>query len=170
MPCPHGVDSVFATVVRWSKRPVTTLDIIIATDPRDIGTCMALRRAVFIDEQNVPEHEEVDGEDDACTHILARLGSVPAGAARYRYRQDAGRHYAKIQRVCVPEGLRGHGVGAAVIGFIVDQVREEKRCRIIRLGAQTHALAFYRKLGFREYGAEYDDAGIPHRDMELSIR
>lgn len=146
------------------------LDIAIATDPRDIGTCMALRRAVFIDEQGVAEHEEADGEDDACTHVLARLGSIPAGAARYRTLQDAGRHYAKIQRVCVPEGLRGHGVGAAVIEFIIQQVREEKRTRIIRLGAQTHALAFYRKLGFREYGEQYDDAGIPHRDMELKLR
>lgn len=145
------------------------LDIALATDPRDIGTCMALRRAVFVDEQGVAEHEEADGEDDDCTHVLARLGSVPAGAARYRYLQDGGKHYAKIQRVCVPEGLRGHGVGVAVIGFIVKQVREEKRTRIIRLGAQTHALAFYRKLGFREYGEEYDDAGIPHKDMQLNL-
>ena len=149
---------------------MTTLDIIIATDPREIGTCMALRRAVFIDEQNVPEHEEVDGEDDACTHVLARLGSVPAGAARYRYLQDAGKHYVKIQRVCVPEGLRGHGIGAAVIDFIMQQVRTEGRTRLIRLGAQTHALAFYRGLGFREYGDEYDDAGITHKDMELKLR
>ncbi len=146
------------------------LDIIIATDPRDIGVCMALRRAVFIDEQGVSEAEEVDGEDHACTHVLARLGNVPAGAARFQYRQDAGKHYAKIQRVCVPEGLRGHGVGAAVITFIVAQVREEKRTRIIRLGAQTHALAFYQGLGFQEYGEEYDDAGIPHKDMEMKLR
>ncbi len=146
------------------------LDIALATDPRDIGVCMALRRAVFIDEQGVAEHEEIDGEDDACTHVLARFGAVPAGAARYRYLMDNGAHYAKIQRVCVPVGLRGHGVGAAVIGFIVEQVRAEKRTRLVRLGAQTHALAFYRKLGFREYGEEYDDAGIPHRDMEMKLR
>jgi ElaA protein len=146
------------------------LDIIIATDPRDTGICMALRRAVFIDEQGVAEHEEVDGEDDACTHVLARFGTVPAGAARFRYLMDNGRHYAKIQRVCVPEGLRGYGVGTAIINFIIAQVRTDKRTRIIRLGAQTHALAFYRGLGFAEYGEEYDDAGIPHKDMELKLR
>lgn len=145
------------------------LEIAIAKDPRDIGTCMALRRAVFIDEQGVPEHEETDGEDDSCTHVLARLGSVPAGAARFRYLKGGNETYTKIQRVCVPEGLRGHGIGAAIIDFIVQQVRAERRTRIIRLGAQTHALGFYRSLGFREYGEEYDDAGIPHKDMQLKL-
>jgi ElaA protein len=146
------------------------LDIAIATDPRDIGICMALRRTVFIDEQGVAEHEEVDGADDTCTHVLARFGDLPAGAARYRYLMDKGAHYTKVQRVCVPEGLRGHGVGAAIIGFIIGQVRSDRRARLVRLGAQTHALDFYRKLGFREYGEEYDDAGIPHKDMELKLR
>ncbi|HHY02857.1 MAG TPA: GNAT family N-acetyltransferase, partial [Paracoccus sp.] len=38
-----------------------------------------------------------------------------------------------------------------------------------RLGAQTHALRFYEKLGFTAYGPVYDDAGIPHRDMSLTL-
>ncbi|MEO0503034.1 MAG: GNAT family N-acetyltransferase, partial [Pseudomonadota bacterium] len=38
-----------------------------------------------------------------------------------------------------------------------------------RLGAQTHALSFYEKLGFEAFGPVYDDAGIPHRDMERAL-
>jgi len=39
----------------------------------------------------------------------------------------------------------------------------------VRLGAQTHALDFYRKLGFAVFGDEYMDAGIPHFDMEMAL-
>lgn len=38
-----------------------------------------------------------------------------------------------------------------------------------RLGSQTHAIGFYEKLGFAAEGPEYDDAGIPHRDMTLRL-
>ena len=37
--------------------------------------------------------------------------------------------------------------------------------REVALGSQTHAIGFYERLGFRAHGPEYDDAGIPHRDM-----
>jgi ElaA protein len=33
------------------------------------------------------------------------------------------------------------------------------------LGAQTHAIPFYESIGYRAFGPEYLDAGIPHRDM-----
>ena len=35
--------------------------------------------------------------------------------------------------------------------------------------AQTHALGFYERLGFVAFGDEFDDAGIPHRDMVLEL-
>ena len=49
---------------------------------------------------------------------------------------------------------------------------DELRARGVRmagLGAQTHAIGFYERLGFAVYGPEYDDAGIPHRDMTLDL-
>jgi predicted GNAT family N-acyltransferase len=41
----------------------TNLDVKIAKDESEVATCMRLRRAVFIKEQNVAEHEEVDGQE-----------------------------------------------------------------------------------------------------------
>jgi ElaA protein len=37
------------------------------------------------------------------------------------------------------------------------------------LSAQVHAAGFYRAHGFVEQGAEYLDAGIPHRDMRRRL-
>jgi ElaA protein len=39
----------------------------------------------------------------------------------------------------------------------------------VKLGAQTHALGFYERLGFTAIGDEFDDAGIPHREMVLKL-
>jgi predicted GNAT family N-acyltransferase len=141
------------------------LDVKIANDESEVAACMRLRRAVFIKEQNVAEHEEVDGQDQNCTHVLAIANGIPAGAARF---QQLG-SYVKIQRVCVPKEHRGHGIGAEVIKFIVGHASNSGGIASIRLGAQTHALAFYHKLGFIECSKEYLDAGILHRDMEMRL-
>lgn len=141
------------------------LSVSIASTKEDIATCMQLRWDVFVKEQGVSEEEEVDGEDDRCTHVLAKLNDVPVGAARFQYVDD----YAKIQRVCVPKKHRGIGLGAHLINFTVDEIKKAGKTKSIRLGAQTHALDFYRGLGFSEVGEEYLDANIPHKDMVMSV-
>ena len=37
--------------------------------------------------------------------------------------------------------------------------------RVELVSAQTHALGFYERLGYRAYGAVFDDAGLPHQWM-----
>jgi len=131
----------------------------------DMAACLALRRTVFIEEQGVTEDLEVDGLDGACRHVLATRGNTPIATARVRILDDV----AKIQRVCVLPAHRGTGVGAAVMRFILAELNTAPSVRIARLGAQTDALDFYRKLGFRAVGPEYMEAGIRHQDMETPV-
>lgn len=49
---------------------------------RDIATCRALRRIVFIDEQGVSEADEVDNLDGQAIHLLATQDGQPLGSAR----------------------------------------------------------------------------------------
>lgn len=142
------------------------LKIVLAQTTDDIKTCMAVRRRVFIEEQSVSEADEIDGQDNDCLHVLAFFDDIPAGAARFRTVKD----YAKIQRVCVLADHRGRAIGADLIKFIVGYVTDHTTAHSVRLGAQTHALDFYHKLGFRTFGAEYLDAGISHKDMKLVLR
>jgi predicted GNAT family N-acyltransferase len=39
----------------------------------------------------------------------------------------------------------------------------------IELHAQTHALAFYQRLGYSPVGEEYVEAGIPHLSMDKPL-
>ncbi len=141
------------------------LTIRVADGADDIAACLALRRTVFIEEQGVAEDLEVDGLDGACRHVLAARDGVPIATARVRILDDV----AKIQRVCVLPAHRGTGIGAAVMRFILTEVATDPSVRTARLGAQTDALDFYRKLGFKAVGPEYMEAGIRHRDMETEL-
>ncbi|MDF1621662.1 GNAT family N-acetyltransferase [Pseudothioclava nitratireducens] len=134
------------------------------TETRDLDTCRALRRTVFIEEQNVPEEEEWDGLDADAVHLLARVDGHPVGTARLLLKGETG----KIGRVCVLREARGTGLGAALIREGEARLRA-LGCTRAQLGAQCHAIPFYEKLGFSAYGPIYDDAGIPHRDMEKPL-
>ncbi|SUZ31936.1 Acetyltransferase [Roseibaca ekhonensis] len=131
----------------------------------DIATCHALRRVVFIEEQNVDAALEVDGRDGDALHVLARMDDTPVGCARILIAGDM----AKIGRVCVLRAHRGTGIGQALMRAAVQELRARPEIRRAKLGAQTHALGFYAALGFVATGPEYLEAGIAHRDMVLDL-
>ena len=138
------------------------MSLIAVTD--DIATCRALRRAVFIEEQGVSEADELDDLDGVAVHLLAIVDGRPMGSARI----IPGEGYGKIGRVCVLAEARGTGLGAALMREAVQECRR-LGLKTARLGAQTHALGFYEALGFEAVGPVFDDAGIPHREMILTL-
>ncbi|MGJ7460936.1 GNAT family N-acetyltransferase [Halomonas sp. MA07-2] len=121
-----------------------------------------IRRLVFIEEQRVPLAEEWDGRDGDSRHFLALLDGAPVGTARLL--PDA-----HIGRVAVLAEARESGIGAALMAAAIETARRE-RYPDVELAAQTHALAFYERLGFIAFGNEFLDAGIPHRNMRLDLR
>ena len=131
----------------------------------DLALCLLLRRRFFIEEQGVPEADEVDGRDHEAVHLLARMGDAAVGCARLLTMGTTG----KIGRVCVLPAWRGRGVGAALVEAAVADFAARGGLERVRLGAQTHALGFYARLGFVPEGAEYLDAGILHRDMVRAL-
>ena len=120
-----------------------------------------IRRMVFIEEQRVPLEEEWDGRDPECRHFLALLEGLPVGTARLL--PDA-----HIGRVAVLARARGSGIGAALMAAAIEAARRDGH-PAVELAAQTHALAFYARLGFTPFGDEFIDAGILHRNMRLPL-
>ena len=132
---------------------------------RDIAACRRLRRVVFIEEQGVSEADEVDDLDDVALHLLAVQGARPVGTARLLVLGDM----VKVGRVCVLADQRGSGLGAALMQAAVAVARGLPGVVRVKLGAQTHALGFYARLGFVAVGPEFSDAGIAHRNMVLGL-
>jgi ElaA protein len=134
------------------------------SETSDVALCQRIRRIVFIDEQGVTEADEVDGRDGAAIHLIARQDGEPVGTARILLDGATG----EIGRVCVLPAARGTGLGAALIRAAAEAIARRGGTRAV-LGAQTHAIGFYERLGFAAFGPEYMDAGIPHRDMERRV-
>ena len=136
-------------------------DAVQITVTDDLQTCLALRRIVFIEEQAVPEADEIDVYDASAIHLLAHHAGHPVGTARIVITGAT----AKIGRVCVLPAARSLGIGAGLIRAALQLAANVDGVQQARLGAQLHALGFYEKLGFHAVGSIYPDAGIDHRDM-----
>ncbi|HET9047382.1 MAG TPA: GNAT family N-acetyltransferase [Chiayiivirga sp.] len=136
--------------------------IEVARYPEDLADLRAVREPVFIVEQSVPVELEWDELDPLSIHALARDSQGAAiGTARLTPQQAIGR------MAVLPE-WRGRGVGAALLQSMIAQARALGHA-FVELHAQTHAIGFYERFGFVAFGPEYDEAGIPHRSMRLTL-
>ncbi|MFC4561420.1 GNAT family N-acetyltransferase [Nocardiopsis mangrovi] len=140
------------------------LTIVAAEDAQDRAAVFVIRGAVFVAEQQVPIEEEWDRHDLLADHLLARLDGVAVGTGRLVEIDGA----AVLGRLAVLPRARGTGTGAALVRALEDRARE-RGLKTVELHAQTHALAFYEKLGYRSYGDEFLDAGIPHLHMRKDL-
>ena len=130
----------------------------------ELSTCLAIRREVFIEEQAVPEHDEVDGLDPTCAHFIAHIDGEAAGAARMRVVDG----HAKMERVAVRAKFRGRKLGDALMDAMEAHARELGH-RDAVLSAQVQVIPFYEKRGWIAEGPLFMDAGIAHRAMRKAL-
>jgi predicted GNAT family N-acyltransferase len=137
-------------IVEWSREDQRT-------------ALLDLRDVVFIQEQGVPEARERDGLDVDCWHVLARdEAGQPIGCGRLTPAH-------KIGRMAVLQEWRGQGVGVALLRELIARARTQGWPEVA-LDAQVSAIGFYEREGFTAYGAEFEDAGLPHRAMRMALQ
>jgi predicted GNAT family N-acyltransferase len=130
----------------------------------NLSICLALRRAVFVDEQGVDPAIDADGLDENATQFLAWANGVPIGTARLRIVDGA----AKAERLAVLDDFRGHGVGRALMNAVEVNARAHGHGSVV-LHAQQAVVPFYERLGYAATGEPFDEAGIPHRRMTKGL-
>jgi predicted GNAT family N-acyltransferase len=64
--------------------------------------------------------------------------------------------------------FRRQGIGMAILRVLIDLAKREQTSFLV-LHSQVIAIPFYEKLGFKGDGPIYDEAGILHRNMMLSL-
>jgi predicted GNAT family N-acyltransferase len=128
------------------------------TDPADLEKVFAIRREVFVDEQNCPPELEWEFEDES-THFLATVDGEPAGASRWR-KTDKG---YKLERFAVLQKFRGMGVGQELVKTVLDDLPAD--ATYVYMHAQIQAVSLYEKFGFEKTGPEFEEAGIRHYKM-----
>ncbi len=143
---------------------------------------VAVRMAVFVDEQGIPEELELDDHEDDAVHFVAYDGDdghdhdgpgghhgndpgEPVGAARLR-EPEAG--VGKVERVAVLAEHRDRGVGAELMDTVESVARARGYDRLV-LHSQTTATGFYERLGYERVGDVFEEDGIPHVEMRKGL-
>ncbi|MEE6209172.1 GNAT family N-acetyltransferase [Salarchaeum sp. III] len=143
--------------------------VVEATSEAARADAFSVRREVFVEEQGVPEDLEWDEHDEAekTRHFVAYDDTeTPVGAARLRPK-DADAETGKVERVATLKERREEGIGRALMDELEDAARGEYD-RLV-LHAQTHAESFYLHLGYETTSDVFDEAGIPHVEMEKRL-
>ena len=128
----------------------------------DLSEPFAIRRAVFIEEQGVPEAEEYDAFDEQALHLMVYADGEPAATGRFWFDGSV----FKIGRLAVKKECRGQKLGDLALRVLIYKAFSTG-AEELHISAQTYIMPFYRKFGFREYGEEYMEAGIPHWAMKV---
>lgn len=134
------------------------------TSQEDKEAAFAIRKRVFVIEQEVDPAEEYDDDDEKSTHFIAYCDNKACGTARWRFKEKG---IIKLERFAVDKDYRGKGVGAALVRAVLADLPLSDK---VMMHAQLHAIPFYRKNGFETYGPEFEEAGIRHYAMKLSGR
>lgn len=139
----------------------TTFHIVQTSWIESENDLRAIRTPVFIEEQLVAPDFEWDEVDKTAIHLLASLDKQPIACLRII-------DYHKISRMAVLKGWRNKGMGAALLQEAV-KICKAHGSKSIYLSAQTHAIGFYQRCGFKVTSEVYQDLHIPHVDMQLEL-
>jgi predicted GNAT family N-acyltransferase len=133
-----------------------------------IEKVFAIRKKVFIDEQNVPQELERDKEDEIALHVLICIDSQAVATGRV-FLDETMPEKARLGRVAVLKEFRGQGLGMAVVKKLISQAIAWN-CKEVLIHSQLSVEKMYEKLGFIRRGEEFSEAGIDHVEMCLLVK
>lgn len=125
---------------------------------------MIVREEVFVREQNVPLELELDEFDDIADHLVIYKDQRPIAVGRLIEKEN----YYTLGRVAVLKEFRGKQFGYQLMKELLKKAQELGAAEI-RIHAQLTAEKFCKKLGFIPYGEIFEEAGIEHISMKVTL-
>lgn len=133
----------------------------------DLGAAAAtVRVQVFVEEQGVPLAMEWDEFDAEAIHAVC-FNSFGAALATGRLAMHAP-GIGRLGRMAVKRVLRGSKLGCGVLRALMEEARRRGFNEVL-LHAQVPAREFYQRFGFTARGESFEEAGIPHIEMFISL-
>ena len=136
------------------------MEAVIVKNQQQLEDAFFVRKEVFIKEQHVSPEEEMDHLDQESSHLVIYDEKEPIGAGRLRLVDG----YGKLERICVLKSHRSLGIGNLIIQALEEEAAKQGAVQFM-LNAQTQAVPFYEKHGYKVVSEEFLDANIPHVKM-----
>lgn len=136
------------------------IKLTLVDSPEKREYARRIRHKVFVEEQNVPEESDLEG-DECSLKFLAEKEGMYVCTGRYRVYGP----FLKIERIATLREARGKGVATDLMLFMQALGDEEYPTHLQLLNAQLSAELFYHKLGWIPIGPPFEEEGIEHRMM-----
>jgi predicted GNAT family N-acyltransferase len=130
-----------------------------SNDTSNLKEALAIRTAVFVQEQGVDPTLEYDEHDTESHHYLCKHDGKAIGTGRWRETAEG----IKLERFAVLANYRNQGIGALILKKMLEEILPLKKT--VYLNAQLTAVAFYQKHGFVVQGEVFYEANIGHLKM-----
>ena len=143
-------------------------EVRVASTEDELEDAFAVRKTVFVDEQDVDEElewDEYDEPDSEAVHFVGYRDGEPVGAARLR---EAEPGVGKVERVAVLKSARGEGWGRRLMEALEIEAENRGFDKLV-LHGQTSAEGFYHGLDYETTSDVFDEAGIPHVKMAKEL-
>jgi YbgC/YbaW family acyl-CoA thioester hydrolase len=134
-----------------------------------------VRTEVFVNELGISQQDERDANDASAVHaVVYNQLNMPLATGRLLAGEQGGASgtseigASKIGRMATLRVLRSAKLGDQVLGALVQQARQRGDTQVL-VHAQLAAAGFYERAGFVAQGTPYDEVGIPHVTMALSL-
>ena len=130
---------------------------------RELYEILKARSAVFVVEQNCV-YQDIDGMDPESLHVFFEDdGRITA------YLRALVKEPGVVQMGRVLTARRGVGLGGMILKAGIEEIRARFHPVKIYIEAQSYAVGFYAREGFRVTSEEFLEDGIPHVKMELVL-
>lgn len=127
---------------------------------------LKLRVDVFVVEQNCA-YPELDDNDQLSDHFFVQNDNKVSAYLRVQMVEGV---QAKIGRVVTAQDFRGNGSSRKLMDVALANIQKNQSVSKVVLQAQDYLTQFYASFGFQKCSDQYLEDGIPHVDMELSLK
>lgn len=119
------------------------IEIICGISDSKFDDAKNIRRAVFCEEQHIPDVLDSDGKDENAFHLIIYIDNKPVGVGRLLVEGTLG----ILSRIAVIKDFRKKGLASIIIKRLEQKGIEEGTNRF-ELYPHAYLESFYRSLGF----------------------
>ncbi|MQM73020.1 MAG: GNAT family N-acetyltransferase [Eubacteriaceae bacterium] len=121
------------------------------------------RSAIFVVEQNCV-YQDLDDLDYRSLHVFYEEGKTVTAYLRAFYKE---KDVVQMGRVLTLK--HGTGLGGGILCEGLKQIKAKMPCKKIYIEAQSYAIGYYEREGFKVVSDEFLEDGIPHVQMVLHL-
>lgn len=139
------------------------MKIIVSKDPESIKISQEIRNEVFVQEQGIPLHLDLDGLDSQSYHSIAYENDIAIGVARLALVED---NNSVMARVAIKQKYRGKGIASKLVNSLIAKAKELK-INSIEIHAHEYLRKYYETFGF-QYIKEVEVVG-EHQLIQMCL-